>query len=247
MGSKYENRALGSLGDAGIYSLDRGKPLSAYLGGIAVTANEDIAAQIRQYSGSLMPIGLGQEMMILMKLIIYAIFLRPWLYWLPSKMPFLKLGQTTFDVNFDLADLSNIQISAAAKLYYKLERVNRERKQNAHILAKSITASGKYEVPGFENNELPIYLRLPVLARTINIRDNAIRILRQNGIAAGILYPSTISRINGVEEYLAPGDTQFAGAQHIVDHMLTLPTHPYLKNKDLKKIASCLERAAVDG
>jgi perosamine synthetase len=240
MGSQFCNRPAGSLGDAGIFSLDRGKPLSTYLGGIMVTNNEDIAENVKAISENLDSISPVDECLICTKIIIYAILLNPHLYWLPAKMPFINLGQTFFDEHFHISGLSNFQKCAGAVMFPKLENVNIIRSRNAKAIGERLLADNRYHIPGYGQNNPTIYLRLPVLARNRAERDRAILTLAKNGIKASAMYPSTIRHIPGIEKYLAVLDNDFDGAQTVVDQLFTLPTHPYVKHRDIDRIVECL-------
>jgi len=34
------------------------------------------------------------------QLLIYGLLLRPWLYWIPARLPFLKLGTTRYEIDY---------------------------------------------------------------------------------------------------------------------------------------------------
>jgi perosamine synthetase len=235
-GSYHHGRAAGSFGDVGLYSLDRGKPLSTYLGGVLITDNDNLALKIKDLVGQMNEPGLMTSLGMLAKIIMYSLFLRPWLYWLPNSLPFLKLGQTIFDENFRIDRLSKLQSCSGLILLPKLEEVIKKRRQNGVRLCRALLASGKFQIPGSDREPLPVYLRLPLLARNKHERDLLISGLRARGIAAGLMYPATIRQIRGIEKYMATEAADFPGAQQVVDRLVTLPTHPYVGDKDIARI-----------
>ncbi|MFZ1629860.1 MAG: hypothetical protein WAV70_13110, partial [Anaerolineae bacterium] len=86
----------------------------------------------------------------------------------------------------------------------------------------------------------PIYLRLPLLARSPAQRAVLIARLRRAGIGAGRLYGHTLAEILRrpfPAALLGPTavnlSDDFPGATEIAQRLLTLPTHPYMRESDL--------------
>jgi dTDP-4-amino-4,6-dideoxygalactose transaminase len=240
MDSYSQNKASGNLGDAGFYSLGRGKNLSVISGGILVTGNEKIALNVSRNMKELKKNKSIYEIEMLFKIILYALFINPRLYWIPDKLPFLKLGQTIFDADFDMSDLSILQRCAGAAMFPGLKDLNAVRLKNARMIAERILNETQFQVPGFSADESPIYLRLPVLASDRRERDAAINALQQAGIKSSVMYPSTINQIDGIESHLSNPEGEFKGALTVVDRLFTLPTHNYVKDSDIDKIIDCL-------
>ncbi|MBN1210979.1 MAG: DegT/DnrJ/EryC1/StrS family aminotransferase [candidate division Zixibacteria bacterium] len=241
MGAYYDNKPSGSFGDVGFFSLDRGKNLSTFAGGVLVTNNEHIAERISSRISGLKQPGLIFEASLLIKIITYSLMLRPHLYWLPEALPFLGLGETVYDETFAITKLSKLQIAAGAVLYHKLDFFNRCRAENARRLAEPITAFERYTIPGFKSDNCPAFLRLPVLADNKSERDRIVKSLGRNKIKATVMYPDTIRNIKRVEPFLVSEESDFPGARAVVERLFTLPTHPYVRDRDIKKIIGCLE------
>lgn len=241
MGSQFQKKNSGSLGDVGFFSLGRGKNLSIVSGGVLITDNDDIAMHLYNETRELKKDGGFVEIKSLLNIILYSLFLNPRLYWFPDNMPFLKLGQTIFDVNFDISDLSYIQKCAGVIIFPKLENINAVRLKNAKAICAELLKDDRFSIPGYSADRFPIYLRLPVLARNSHERDKTIAALKQAGIKSSAMYPSTIRRIEGIERYLANPEDDFEGAQIVVDQLFTLPTHHYVKDSDIEKIIGCLK------
>jgi dTDP-4-amino-4,6-dideoxygalactose transaminase len=180
------------------------------------------------------------EIKALIKMTLYGWFLNPNLYWLPSMIPFLGLGKTTFDETFSLGHLTRFQKCAGAILWGNLEGFNTVRVKNSRKLAEELLRSGRFEIPGDDETSCPAYLRLPLLTPNKGWRERAIAALRRQGIVASNMYPSTIRQIAGIEKHLASTADDFPGAQEVVERLLALPSHPYLRENDLRKVVSCL-------
>ncbi|UCE67749.1 MAG: DegT/DnrJ/EryC1/StrS family aminotransferase [Candidatus Zixiibacteriota bacterium] len=241
MGSSFQRRPSGSLGDAGFFSLGRGKNLSVISGGILLTDNDDVASHLNEYMKEINESNYFIEIKATLNIIFYSLFLKPRLYWIPDKMPFLKLGQTVFDENFKAGHLSTLQRCAATVMFSRLDKVNAARVENARALSSGLLNDDRYRIPGHDPNKYPIYLRLPVLARNKLERDLAVAALKRKGISASAMYPSTIRQIEGIEKYLAGLNDRFDGANAVVDRLFALPTHPYVKPGDIDRIINCLK------
>ncbi len=240
MGTLFKGRPSGSLGDVGFYSLNRGKNLSTYSGGILLTDDDEIAARIQEDMQNLNRPDFSSEIKVLIKMTSYSWFLRPKLYWLLSMIPFLGLGKTVFDETFSLGHLTSFQKCAGAIVWGNLEGFNTVRVKNSRKLAEELLRLGRFEIPGYNEASCPTYLRLPLLTPNKAWRERAIAALRRQGIVASNMYPSTIRQIAGIEKYLACPAGDFPKAQEVVDKLLTLPTHPYLRESDIRKIVCCL-------
>jgi dTDP-4-amino-4,6-dideoxygalactose transaminase len=243
LGTTFQGKASGSLGDAGFFSLGRGKNLSTISGGVLITDDEQTVSSIYAGLGRKGGAGLINNMKALLKIMTYSLFLRPRLYWLPDSIPFLKLGQTVFDEHFDSDNLSDIQKCAAAVLFPKLDTINSIRSRNAAAICRGISGDNRFRVPGYSEDRFPIYLRLPVLAENRHTRDKLIDALQRAGIKSSYMYPSTIRGIEGIEKYLANSEDKFEGAETVVERLFTLPTHHYVKDSDIEKIVNCLLRS----
>jgi dTDP-4-amino-4,6-dideoxygalactose transaminase len=240
MGTLFKGRPSGTLGDVGFYSLNRGKNLSTYAGGILLTDNDQIAARIQEDMRNLDRLDLSSEIEVLIKMTLYSWFLKPELYWLPNMIPFLGLGKTVFDETFSLGHLTNLQMCAGSILWDNLESLNTVRTKNARKLSEGLLKSGRFKIPGYDEGSCPAYLRLPLLAQDTAERDQAVTTLRLQGVVASTMYPSIIRQIPGIEKYLASPAKDFPRAQEVVEKLLTLPTHTYLRQNDIRKIISCL-------
>lgn len=240
MGTLFKDRPSGSLGDVGFYSLNRGKNLSTYSGGILLTNNDKISARIQEDVKNLDRFNLSNEIKVFIKMTLYSWFLNPKLYWLPSVIPFLGLGKTVFNETFRLGHLTRFQKCAGAILWNNLKSLNTTRTKNSRKLAEGLLRSERFRIPGYDAASCPAYLRLPVLTQNKAERDQAITALRQQRIVASTMYPSTIRQIAGIEKYLASTTKDFPGAQEVAEKLLTLPTHAYLRENDIQKIIFCL-------
>jgi perosamine synthetase len=239
-GTSVDGRLSGTLGDVGFYSLDRGKNLSTWSGGALLSDRDDLAIPINRIAGGLRQPGFASETGTLLKMSVYSVLLRPHWYWLPSKLPFLGLGETIYDETFHAAGLSALQQRAGSLLLGRLDRFNEHRAASSEKLISEIRRLGGFEIPISPVGRRTIYLRLPVLAPDRTTRDRAVRELGRAGITASTMYPKIIRDIPGIEPRLACLDDEFPGGRQIVNRLFALPTHPYVRPKDIETMVRVL-------
>jgi dTDP-4-amino-4,6-dideoxygalactose transaminase len=240
LGLSYNGDKCGSLGDIGFYSFGRGKNLTTYSGGAIVTNNDQIGKHVDNLIMALPSPGVFAEMTLFAEFLFYAIMMRPWLYWIPDRLPFLELGKTAYDENFSVKSLSKLQLAAGPIIYSKFSQITKTRYENANALAHKIVALGSFSVPGWREGLNIPFIRLPILAMNSHTRDKAIARLRRKGIAASGMYPSAIDKIPLIGKHLVNPDDKFPGAGQVAERLFTLPTHSYLNSKDISTIISCL-------
>src|SRR6266545_5655414 len=106
LGATKEGRPCGTFGDAGFYSLGRGKGLTTMGGGILVTRQDDLARRIEQEVSRLPRPAAWNVCAAVGSSLVYAAMLRPSRYWLLDHVPFLELGASHFEPDFPIAQLS---------------------------------------------------------------------------------------------------------------------------------------------
>ncbi|RME21210.1 MAG: hypothetical protein D6800_12325 [Candidatus Zixiibacteriota bacterium] len=234
----------GIRGDAGFFSLDRGKHLAVYSGGILITNNDELARQLDKIRADVASSSLFAGATVFIKLLAYSLLSRPQLYRLPASLPMLGLGKTVYDPEFDVTGLSEFQQRLAGRLWPSLEQFNRHRSETSGVIAEALIADGRFEVPGFSGKPALPYLRLPVLAPDRDYRDRAIAALRKVGITATAMYPGVIADIRPLQPHLVGTDSDFSGARAVVDRLFTLPVHPLVTESDVGRMIACLRGLA---
>jgi len=240
MGATFKGRFRGTLGEAGFFSLGRGKNLSAYSGGIIMTDRRDLAEIISEEVGCLDYPSLAESLTAAGKLGLSVLFAHPRLYWIPASLPFLGIGETIYDPKFPMARMRPVSGAALSVLLPRLEEIIEGRRKVAGRLAAGITEAGVYTVPGYTGSDYPVGPRLPVIAPGRQKRDEAVRLLRRIGISASPMYPSPITAIDGMTGHLVISGDDYKGAQVVAGRLLTVPTHSFMTAGDIDKVVTCL-------
>ena len=238
LGATKEGRPCGTFGDAGFYSLGRGKGLTTMGGGILVTRQDDLARRIEQEVSTLPRPAAWNVCAAVGSSLVYAAMLRPSRYWLLDHVPFLELGASHFEPDFPIAQLSAYQRRLARRLLPLLDSYNRIRREHADQLRAGIEGVEGIEVPRPLEGANPVYLRFPILTRDESHRSGLLRGFREAGIVASPSYPTSIGDIPGIAAYLAPDQEPCPGARSIATRILTLPTHPWVTTRDIEQMVA---------
>ncbi len=234
MGGTYKNKRLGTIGDVGLFSLGRGKNVTCGAGGIIITNSERIAYVIREASGSLMKPSLIGSIIEFLRVATQNILINPYLYWLPSGLPFLKLGETIFNKDFPEMGFSGMKAGLMRNWRKRLEKSNSIRKKNGEQLGKLLGLDrGKKE-------SFPL-LRLPVITKNNEERDIMYALSRFYGTGFSKMYPAPVHKIEEIMEQFT--GKRFPVAEAISGRVLTVPTHELLSKKDGEKIQHIFQAA----
>lgn len=236
LGARMGERPCGTFGDAGFYSLGRGKHITTMGGGILLTRRADLAQLIGEGLGGLPRPPSLRVLSSTLNSLLYAIMLPPSRYWLLDRIPFLGLGLSRFDPNFKITRLSAYQMKLATQLLPLIDPHNQIRRDNANQLRAGIEEVEGIEIPRPVKGAKPVYLRFPILVRDGTHRSRLLKQLRHAGIGASTSYPTAIGDIPGIQRYLATGQHPCPGARSIAERIITLPTHPYVTANDVDRM-----------
>ena len=232
MGGQSGGRLLGTLGDVAFFSLGRGKNLTCGTGGIILTRSLSIAEKIKAEYATLPEAPRGEVVQNWLEMVMMRFFIHPALYWFPAGLPFLRLGETRFYTDFPLCRMDEVRAHQLQGWERRLDRANQERTARAKWLIDGLDLHrrGIRPITGKE----AIYLRLPVLLRDREAKEAVCQKSREEGAGVSQNYPATIQEIPELAGRLA--SQKCAGAQEVVDRLVTLPTHQFVKEGDRLKI-----------
>ncbi len=242
-GASLQGVKSGTTGDAGIFSLGRGKNITTYEGGVIVTNSGRIAQRlIRHPLLRTRQLRKWPQFHSLLGLLGYSVFLHPRLYWVPSSLPFLKLGESKFDPDFEMEDFSQFQCGLGMLMLQRLDQLNKQRAQNALYLYEGLKDNAHVIMPSPLQGSSPVYLRFPIVILDQSLRENIYQGLLQRKIGVTKMYHTAIHRISGIHPYLTNGTEQFSNADRLASSILTLPTHPIVTKMDLDLMLEVIKR-----
>jgi perosamine synthetase len=243
LGATQDARPCGTFGDAGFYSLGRGKGITTMGGGILVTRRDDLAGRIERLLRARPRPRARQALVAIAGSLIYAALLAPSRYWLVDRVPFLELGGSHFDPDFRMTPLSAYQRRLAEQVLPLVDGYNKIRRDHADHLRSGLEDLEGISLPRPVPGASPVYLRFPLLTRDAAQRAALLRGLRAEGIVASASYPTPIGEIPGITRHLAADQGGCPAASAIATRILTLPTHPWVTAKDVARMVTLVRRA----
>jgi dTDP-4-amino-4,6-dideoxygalactose transaminase len=235
LGARLDQQVVGSWGDISIFSLGRGKVITAGGGGIITTSNQEIAAALDAVIENEVKSPKKAGLNSLALLAGYLVATQPSIWWFIVKSPLNPaLESRTAPVeSFSFSNLSASQTGIGHSMMVKLEQINKIRRRNAERLIKALSDLPAVRFPGQIKNSEPIYLRLPVLLDNLEARELLFEQLNSNGIGVSRMYEQPLARtfVKEIDQQVE----ELPVSDYIAQHLLTLPTHHMLADDDFSK------------
>ena len=228
MGAGLDGLWAGTQGDFGLFSLGRGKNMTAVGGGLLLTDRDDLAAVLTALPG-IAPVSFFSDLDSLVRSVLLSAAVHPELYWLPASLPLLNIGASIFDPDFSVSGLDGFRAGMAGRVFGRLDRINAGRRAvAAQLLAALAGAPGVRAIRPVSGAE-PVFLRLPLLPGAewpggLAPQCPALGVVRS--------YPLPVHRIGGLAPYLAARGT-YPGAEFLARNLVTAPTHSFVRAQDV--------------
>jgi len=232
-GATLGDKKVGTLGDAGCFSLCRGKNFSTFNGGMLVTNSDKLAKIIREERDLLPEQEFTLKIQIPFILTAYSLVTRPVIYG-----PFYKLiapfKHTTVHDSFEPEQYSDFQAIIGLCLLNKLDVFNKIRVKKGMVLYSALKDNEHILLPEIAKNSTPVFNHLPVVFKETETMERVQTELWDKGIDTGRMYLKPVHHL-----YDLGYDTQkelFPNALYMAERLLTLPSHPYLDDNSIKNI-----------
>lgn len=240
LGASIGGGASGTWGDAGLYSLDKGKNITTIDGGLAVTTQPEVARALEVEAARLAPRATGAVVRDAVKLVAYATLLRPWLYWIPNTLPGLALGATHYPAEIPLERYAGALAAMGLVMLPRLDRLNEGRRAVAAALDGLVATSPGVTAVRPHAGAHAVYLRYPLLAASRVDRDALVAAFTARGIGATGSYPRAIVDVPELAAHVAAQQASCPNGRAVAERMVTLPTHAYVRARDLATIGDVL-------
>ena len=230
---------LGTIGDIGIHSFGRGKPLTLMQGGALTTDSDAIAEVVSQKVDELDHQSAIETFILILKALLYSIFLHPRLYWIPQHLPFLKLGETIFNLDFKMKRIDAFTSALGIEMIEHTSEINMIRAKNENLIFKKLSGFRNYFLTsGYNTSHL---LRFPLLMKNRKQKESVLPELKRRGVGATSMYPAPLNLFKETKKYFN-GNDHYKNAQSFSERILTFPLHEYVTEKDIDKIKETLEK-----
>ncbi|MBM0106217.1 DegT/DnrJ/EryC1/StrS family aminotransferase [Steroidobacter sp. S1-65] len=226
LGARLNGRAVGGFGDAGLYSFDKGKNITTIQGG-AIVAGPPLAAAMERHWQALDAASTVETLSLSAKMLVYATLLRPSLYGVVHRLPFLGLGRTAYEPRYPIARYSRALASLAERQYRRLDAINAVRTANAGRLRDALSATRGVRMAQLLPGAEPVYARFPMFVTESARRASVVEALDRAGIGATTSYPNALADVPEVAAMVPAQDLNTPGAREVANTIVTLPTHGY--------------------
>ncbi len=226
----------GDPGRRGVLQFGEGKNITCGSGGVVITSSDEIAAAVRDQYDAAEEVPPSAYLKNLLEIVFMMVFLRPRLFWIPKRLPFLKLGETHFHASYPVRRFTGFQAGVLAGWPAKLERLNRVRALHGDRYRERLGLAGRMPI---YSGGCP-YNRFPVFAADRGTKEAIC--VECDGLGVTPMYPSAVHRIPQLRGCF--DGQEFPGADRVSDTLVTLPTHVLLDERDFERIG---ERVAGYG
>lgn len=232
LGATLNGRPAGSIGDAGFFSLCKGKIISTFRGGVVVTGDDRLAAAVREIDRGLPAAGAGFRLLQPKLMAALSLAMRPGIYG-PFYPLIERFKSTTVHESFHPARFTGYGSGLGRVLLREAGRWIGERRRYGEAIMRGLSGDDGLILPRIIPGAEPSYNHVPVVFRDTRRLEEARRCLWKRGIDTARMYERPVHRIYpdlGYPEHPDP----FPGATWIAPRLLTLPSHSYLTPGDIE-------------
>jgi dTDP-4-amino-4,6-dideoxygalactose transaminase len=178
------------------------------------------------------------------KLLVYAALLPPARYGVTRRLPFLGLGRTPFVTRTPVTRYSPVLGAMAEILFGRVDSLGAIRRNNAQRVLDAVADLPEISAITPPADSEAVYVRLPLLARDREMRDQLIKSLNAAGVGATISYPSAVVDIPELRARLDARDMDCPTARSVSERIFTLPTHPFVEATHVQRMSDTVRRVA---
>jgi len=225
LGGRLNSQMLGTIGDFGLYSFGRGKPLPGGDGGALISIRDDILKSIKCNKQKM-------EYSKLSATALSQIISKPQFYGIAERLP-LGLGETIFEPNFRTASMSLAMRRLLIKSLPTLRKLNIHRKHISNIYENNIESNYMIPVP----KGAPVsYTRYPLMMKNNDLSKD----LYKMGVRR--MYPKAVTDEIKIQPYLDNKYQANSGSKSIARRLVTLPTNTGINAILAKKIVNEIKK-----
>jgi perosamine synthetase len=223
-------RWAGSFGDAGLYSFDKGKNITSLQGGVVACRDDELGERLGHAFRALPAPPASEVAVQSMKLLAYALLLRPSLYWIPNRA--LTLGETPFELDYPTTQLADSLAGLVRRQFARIDALTASRVRAAERIRAALSGARGLVLPDHPGAR-SVYPRFPVVLEDGARRDALLARLVGAGFGATGSYPLPLVDVPGLKPHLAEGFADTPRARAVAQGMLTLPTHGHVSDADI--------------
>lgn len=224
--------------DAAFWSLCKGKNFSTFQGGVIGTNSENLAKEIEKEINSLSEPSFMYNFKKKLTMPLFAMAMHPAIY--GTFYPFIsRFKSTSIHIDFPVFRYPAALAPYGISLMKKLPEIEQRRRQIGMKLYAAAANKKEIIVPEISTGTLPGFNHMPIIFIEPSRRAQAEKQLWEKRIDTGRMYLKPLHMIFDLDY---PKDPQlFPNASLVSEGLLTIPTHPYLKDSDIENIIKVME------
>ena len=251
LGAMYKGKMIGSIGHAAFFSTEETKIISTSMGGMVVTNNSDIAERLGKFAQSCSQPNFIRTYGYVLKILLYHLAMQPnihrilrLIYELGGKRNPLPIPVSANELLGKMPEnylqlLSNAQSELAISQIERLENIIAHR-QNISRIYNEILSKKNIKTTTVNVDSTSSFVRFPVWVQD---REKAILSMKHKAVL-GTWFTSVL------EEAIHPkyGDyieESCPNAELASKHLVNLPTHLRVNERDAEELALLLAASAV--
>jgi dTDP-4-amino-4,6-dideoxygalactose transaminase len=249
LGARYDGKMIGSFGKAAFFSTEETKTISTTMGGMVVTDDPDLAIKIREFQENCPWPSTWLTTRYILKLVLYHFLTQPYVHRYTRKMYELAGRRhplprpTTSEELVGLRPhiyeqrLSNAQAALGLRQLARLESNLSHRRAIASLYYEQLSKLG-FALPKPPAKAEAAFVRFPVWVKDRSAVEN----ITAPYVVVGTWFTSVL------EEAISPDYGDYAmgscpQAEDAARHLVNLPTHPRVTEKDAGTIVSALAQS----
>jgi hypothetical protein len=237
LGSTWQDKKLGTQGDVSFFSLGRGKALSTVEGGIIVTNRDDIGESMQNQLEEIPGYDILELVQLIFNAFLLIAFQHPVFFWFSKLLPFLRVGDTIYDPEFKIRKLSAFQAGLTRNWSTRLADFQEQRKKCSLQWALTSSPENAHNYAA-QNGKISDFIRYPLRIKDVNEWQEILKVSEKKGLGVMLTYPDSINGIDELREVFR-GQT-FPAAEKLPHQLVTFPIHPYVSQKDIKKVSDLI-------
>lgn len=227
----YESKVtqIGQFGDFCMLSFGKGKNISTIEGGAILCRSRLTAEALEEIQNQVKKATIKKQIELLLKLVAFSIAILPSVFFWVDRLNF-KLVDTDFEQFPEDYKFTRIQATLGLQMLKEIKEINNTRISNGKYLYSEISKNPNYSIPDRDNN---LYLRFVMICHNkINKSELLKKLYKSNIYIPKTPFPVLTKYGKRIKNY----NNSFSTSQKVFNRIIMLPTHPFVREKDLKKM-----------
>ncbi|MGC9364711.1 MAG: DegT/DnrJ/EryC1/StrS family aminotransferase [Fidelibacterota bacterium] len=241
LGTKVNNRHIGTIAPFGFYSLNRGKNVSTLAGGIITWQDAGLTELFRKHVGVLPALSQRAKWMMFLRFCGLSLAVRPFPYTLLNPI-ISKYKYTTLHTHFDSFQYTQMQAALGMNLWKRIDSLDQKRIENGRRLTEIFHNKPGFTLPTIPHNSQVAFNQFPVIVDDLGQREAIIGQLSRRGIEATTLYDHPLHHI--FPELDTAGDDPYPHATYLAEHLLLIPPHAQINTRIIHTVQNVIANLA---